>query len=253
MVGARWESRPRRRSRMSLSSNRLRFLSDFLLHRLPSSDKIWLCGADSRTLGEVFVGHLRISVCLFAFSTLAVDVRADMSRLVAERTVMIGFASRTGGATVDTDARGFSTGMFDSVTRIDSAFRSWPSAFELSEQPVDVPTLTIPPSPSSLKLFLSGMLAIGAWHGVRAGRQIAIGALPLPEWYHDGCPAQIGSATPFDLDFSNPPLRRFCTVNHGVGQTPLRCWFERARSALRKPQFLLATLSDPRGPPFFAA
>lgn len=60
-------------------------------------------------------------------------------------------------------------------------------------------SLTIDGPPSSIGLFLSGLMTVGAWH---LGRSVGkwhphIGS--LPEWYHDGGPLQVGHAVPFDF------------------------------------------------------
>lgn len=75
------------------------------------------------------------------------------------------------------------------------------------------PVLSMPPAPSSLALVMSGVLALGAYHGARSLPRLHLGH--IPDWYHAGA-TQIGHATPlnpgdlvgaavFDLCFTVPP------------------------------------------------
>lgn len=101
----------------------------------------------------------------------------------------------------------------------------------------------LPPGPSSASLFLSAVLSIGAWHLGRSGRHLHLGH--LPEWYHTGCPHQIGHAVPFDFDFGALPL---CCHEQPVGQRPFLYRVRREQTSRDDGQGFLA-ITAPRGPP----
>ncbi len=101
----------------------------------------------------------------------------------------------------------------------------------------------LPPAPSSVRLFLSAMLSVGAWHLVRSARGIHFGA--LPEWYHEAAPDQIGYAVAFDLDFGTP---RYCRFDRPADLRPGFARVPRDFDFRRYDQCFL-TVVDTRGPP----
>jgi hypothetical protein len=103
----------------------------------------------------------------------------------------------------------------------------------------------LPGGPSSVSLVLAALSGLGAWRLGRSGLRATLA--PLPEWYHDGGPAQIGHAHALDLTFS-------------YDDQPV-CVFE-APAAVCGPDFVrvqpvlpplraagLVRAADPRGPP----
>jgi hypothetical protein len=107
--------------------------------------------------------------------------------------------------------------------------------------------LDLPALPSSASLFLSAALSLGAFHLARSSRHLQLGA--LPQWYHDQCPAQIGHAVAFDMEFA--PLA-VCAFTGPTGKRPaVTCRIPREqRSRFDSQSFLL--VESPRGPPAVA-
>ena len=79
----------------------------------------------------------------------------------------------------------------------------------------------LPPPPDSASLFVSALLSIGAWQALRNARHVSLGT--LPEWYHEGAPAQLGhsrAADPFHLAWPamaapwTPPPRPCSPATH---------------------------------------
>ena len=107
--------------------------------------------------------------------------------------------------------------------------------------------LDLPPLPSSASLFLSAMLSLGAFHLARSARQVHLGA--LPQWYHDQCPAQIGHAVAFDMEFA--PLA-VCAFAGPDGERPRVTYRipREQRSRFSSQSFIL--IEPPRGPPLVA-
>jgi hypothetical protein len=56
--------------------------------------------------------------------------------------------------------------------------------------------IALPASPGSLTVALSSLLTLGGWRLARQARLVHL--VCLPEWYHEGAPAQIGHAIAFD-------------------------------------------------------
>ena len=112
---------------------------------------------------------------------------------------------------------------------------------ELGDPPAAQPEN--PSAPSSLTLVLSGVLSLGAFQGVRSIKKLHLAA--LPEWYHTGGPAQVGHATPFDLQFDALPE---CAFQQPV-EAPAPAWhiLRERRTPLRCQTFV--PLAAPRGPP----
>ena len=107
--------------------------------------------------------------------------------------------------------------------------------------------LDLPPLPSSASLFLSAVLSLGAFHLARSARQVHLGA--LPQWYHDQCPAQIGHAVAFNMEFA--PLA-VCAFTGPDGERPAFTYRipREHRSRFDSQSFLL--IESPRGPPLVA-
>ena len=108
--------------------------------------------------------------------------------------------------------------------------------------------LDLPPLPSSASLFLSAVLSLGAFHLARSARQVHLGA--LPQWYHDQCPAQIGHAVAFDMEFA--PLA-VCAFTGPNGQRPTFTYRipREHRSRFDSQYYLL--IEAPRGPPLLCS
>lgn len=109
--------------------------------------------------------------------------------------------------------------------------------------------LTLPPGPDSATLLLWAFGGFGVWHLGRSARKLHLGM--LPEWYHTGGPAQVGHATPLDLEFSRLalPACRFELPSGQADERPAPEWrlrLERIRQRDLKHFFPSA---DPRGPP----
>lgn len=65
----------------------------------------------------------------------------------------------------------------------------------------------IPPAPDSASLVLWALGSAAVW---QLGRSTCkFGLHVAPDWYHTGGPAQVGHATPFDLDTHALPICRF--------------------------------------------
>lgn len=71
------------------------------------------------------------------------------------------------------------------------------------------------PGPGSLSLFLATLASFRALRVGRSLKNVHLGA--LPDWYHDGVPAQIGHAAPADLQ-TLPAAR--CPFETPVTQPP---------------------------------
>lgn len=117
----------------------------------------------------------------------------------------------------------------------------------LSECPFAGPpsaVLDLPPLPSSTSLFLSAALTLGAFQLARSARQVHLGA--LPHWYHEHCPARIGHAVAFDMQFG--PLA-VCPFSGLDGELPAftRRVLREHRSRFNSQSILL--IESPRGPP----
>lgn len=203
-----------------------------------------MIGRRSALHEEMQVGPLRFGASLIVSVALASDLRADLSRPSLDQLVVTAAEMHSGNSAFFPPTIGFA------ATTID-AFSTASSADHLSLSPGlpehmfgDEP-LMIDGPPSSFKLVISGLLAIGAWHGVRSGREIATDGLPLPEWYHDGGPIQIGHATPFDFDFGSMPA---CCFEQPVEESP-RFHRNQRRSLQRPSAQCTLTISAPRGPP----
>jgi len=108
--------------------------------------------------------------------------------------------------------------------------------------------VSLPPGPGSASLFLSALAGFGVWHLGRSVRKVHFGA--LPEWYHSGGPAQVGHATPLDLEFSHSamPICRFESADGEANQRPSLWWLRFEPIERLHSQFFLL-IADPRGPP----
>jgi hypothetical protein len=131
----------------------------------------------------------------------------------------------------------------------------WPTAHVpdalLVSEPAsdDSATQPLPSAPSSATLCLSAFAGFGVWQLTRSARKMHLGS--LPEWYHDGGPAQIGHVTPLDLSFdlSALPICHFEAPDPSGDQGPLPSWWlSRTPRHPFSSQFTLLT-ADPRGPP----
>ena len=161
-------------------------------------------------------------------------------------------------ATAATTSVDTERGDFNEGRHADDVF--WPAASlpdelltpEAPPAPPRPSAQSLPSAPSSATLCLSAFAGFGVWQLSRSARKIHLGS--LPEWYHDGGPAQVGHATPFDLsfNFSAFPVCHFEAPEPAGDRRPVPNWW--LRHAPRHPfhsQFTLLT-ADPRGPPTFS-
>jgi hypothetical protein len=113
--------------------------------------------------------------------------------------------------------------------------------------PTDAPSAirALPALPSSVSLFLSAMLSVGAWQLIRSARQFDLAV--LPDWYHAGGPEQVAGAVPYDLDLnlSALPVCFFAAIGH-VEQPSV---YRHVDVEITLPDPLWMTETDPRGPP----
>ena len=109
--------------------------------------------------------------------------------------------------------------------------------------PAGEQSLTLPPTPASGSLVLTGLLTLGVLHAGRSARQMQFGA--LPEWYHASA-VQLGHSTPFVPD---TPALASCPADQPLVAKP-SCHRRilDLEDALSEPQSFL-TLFCPRGPP----
>ncbi len=75
-------------------------------------------------------------------------------------------------------------------------------------------TRTLPDSPGSASLALSGLLTLGAYGVLRSARHMHLAA--PPQWYHDGGPLQIGHAVAYEFGPQVLPV----------------CWYQLTASAI---------------------
>ena len=107
----------------------------------------------------------------------------------------------------------------------------------------------VPPPPSSAALALCALATLGAYQGGRSLRRVHfVGG--VPEWYHYGGPAQVGHATPLDLEFnlSAMPICRFEAPAAGGSEQPSPQWLRPDPRVRLHSQYSLL-IADPRGPP----
>ncbi len=115
-----------------------------------------------------------------------------------------------------------------------------------ADAPASAGTLhELPPAPSSLSLGLTALAGLGLYQAGRSVRKLHLSN--LPEWYHTGGPAQVGHATPLDLDIDTSALP-LC-----VHATPTPCRPHLIRfvdeAVLPKPFECIPLAVAPRGPP----
>jgi hypothetical protein len=206
-------------------------------------------------------GRIILACCVFAAVLTAVNARADFAssrratlptdgaqtNLLTERN-----ASESSSADVTTDSSWNATSA-DRLTpwttpadRANGSFAN--SAAGASAQRV----LTVPPGPDSTSLFFSALAGVGVWHLGKNVRKLSLSA--LPEWYHAGGPAQVGCATPIDLDFSLSAMQ-LC-----VFEGPIKIAADNDRGAIfeqrfeprvRMPREDFSPNANPRGPPSY--
>ena len=109
--------------------------------------------------------------------------------------------------------------------------------------PGDASLQELPPAPSSMALVLSALASLGAYQGVRSFKRMHLNF--TPDWYHTGGPAQIGHATPFNLDFGALPV---CIFDQPVARPAFAYRIPRELGSRLRSQFFLLVRS-PRAPP----
>ena len=106
------------------------------------------------------------------------------------------------------------------------------------------PVRPMPPVPSSVSLFLTAVGSLGAWHLARSARKLHLGH--VPEWFHTGCPSQIGHASVIDLSGTVP----VCRYEKPPGETPAFHFIRRVlRLCPRVEAQHFLTAMDTRAPP----
>ena len=105
----------------------------------------------------------------------------------------------------------------------------------------------LPASPSSIALFVSAMLSVGAYRVVKQAKNVHLA--PVPDWYHAEAPHQVGHAVILDLQFSSflP-----CTVDQPLHAVPVVVAAARDRDGTRYRSEYSFTHSIPRAPPSFS-
>lgn len=103
----------------------------------------------------------------------------------------------------------------------------------------------LPPSPNSLALVVSALLALGAYQGTRSLARL--GATALPDWYHAGAPAQVGHVKAYDFGASldEPAFEAVPPAIAALERLP--------RDRHPPPKRVLIPTRAPRSPPEFAA
>lgn len=104
----------------------------------------------------------------------------------------------------------------------------------------------LPPGPGSTSLALTAFLCLGVWHVGRAARHLDWGS--VPEWYHPGGPAQIGRATPFDINATSLPLCNLLPPDGGFNRHSFLAYIGRAFLPCPQLRWSL-NATAPRGPP----
>ena len=153
-----------------------------------------------------------VSLCLLVGLMPSWAARADFSRVDAP-TVFGALASDTRIFGETPTSFGSSPSAYSFELGVDFSLSASLKTFDFISEPTRTDTMVIGAPPSSLSLFLSGLLSIGAWHACRSMGQWHPQGGWMPEWYHSGGPAQVGHAVPFDFHAS---MAVVCDFDAGI-------------------------------------
>jgi hypothetical protein len=127
------------------------------------------------------------------------------------------------------------------VSPLAMPLRSVPRPTEADRESVATP---LSPGPNGFALGLSALTSLAAFQACRSFRKLNLST--LPEWYHTGGPAQVGHATPYQLDYV--PLA-VCDFEQPSDLRPgISYRIPRELRSRLLPQFFLI-VESPRGPP----
>lgn len=180
------------------------------------------------------------------------SARADLARPAAENAAAVAASSATAlrsvsAATEHAAALDEVSWLLNRTTRdaapIAIPLPSLPRSPEPDRESDAVP---LAPGPNGLALGLSALTSLAAVQVCRSFRKLHLGA--LPEWYHTGGPAQVGHATPYQLD--HVPLA-VCDFEQPSDLRPgVSYRIPREPRSLHPQSFLI--VSCPRAPPHSA-
>jgi hypothetical protein len=187
-----------------------------------------------------------VSLSLLASLVLVGTARADLSQAdVSALTATLRLECQH-PVTDSSRALGAGASVGFSELSVGPSMLLLPTTGDVLTGPTRSDTLVIDGPPSSLGLFLSGLLTIGAWHIGRSAANWHPHLGMMPEWYHTGGPVQIGAAVPFDF---HAGLAVVCENDSLLPVAVGPCGFPDAVEVDRDPG-LLHLVSDPvRGPP----
>lgn len=103
----------------------------------------------------------------------------------------------------------------------------------------------LPPLPSSTSLYLSAMMAVGAWHLTRSVKTICFNS--LPEWYHLDA-TQFGHVYPFTFDYWPELPCVYITANQHYDRS-IHFQSDRYMTDFSSDKEYFLTVADTRGPP----
>jgi len=106
-----------------------------------------------------------------------------------------------------------------------------------------IEVVCMPPAPSSLAMFTSALLALGAYHGARSLPRLHLGH--IPDWYHSGA-GQIGHVMPFDLGCG--AAMSMCAFDEPASRPTFAYRIPREPCSRVRSHFLLL-IEAPRDPP----
>jgi hypothetical protein len=98
----------------------------------------------------------------------------------------------------------------------------------------------------SFSLYLCGLISVGVFRSALSIRKLSLG--PIPDWYHDGGPFQIGHRLAAGPDLHFTPVYCFVQPDCGAEDCQLQYYQGTIASLWRKSQFLPTALAS-RGPP----
>jgi hypothetical protein len=104
---------------------------------------------------------------------------------------------------------------------------------------------SLPPTPSSLSLFLVAVGGMGAWQFGRSAKKLRFGH--LPDWLHTGGPAQVAHATALGPDLTTVLPAAF--HDQPVDEPDPLCLMRSYLLTTCEPQLLLPATEPARGPP----
>jgi hypothetical protein len=192
------------------------------------------------------VRRIVVSLCVLAGFVPVGTARADLSRVDASGLpAALAAQCQTRDTGLTHPLLPASPGVLSELGG-DSSPLLLPTTENTHSEPAPSDTLVIDGPPSSMSLFLSGLLTVGAWHIGRSAAHWHPQTGWMPEWYHTGGPVQIGTAVPFDF---HAGLAVVCECDSLLPPTVGPCIVPVAVDSDGEPG-LLHLVADPvRGPP----